>query len=158
MTFTETIEGPYVLYAHNNNVVRFNRRYNLVGPGGIVEGFLWANIATIEFQGVIKRLYASPRHEFMFNFVDWFRAIGGFDQYEDNLNVNIEQSGINYDWTNRSLVLGNVKITTQVANRPVLNEIKNIDIVMINGLVQIMDARRKFPLQTLKKCIPNGPV
>lgn len=97
-----------------------------------------------------KFVFKSPDNSFYYDLTEWFTELASIDGYTDTLNTDIEASGSFYDWTQRTCLKGNLEIKIEFSNSNTV-EITNKELTFINGVIQLEDFKKRFPLQLPKE-------
>ncbi|EKT4545830.1 hypothetical protein AAIP58_000093 [Flavobacterium psychrophilum] len=94
--FTKSLQEDKLLFAYNNNVIRFKSDSTLVVKNCMI------TIAGIE--PIV--LYPSPRGNFYYNFKELVLSLMNFDKFKDDLQYTV----IFDDWTNKIFINANILI------------------------------------------------
>ena len=97
IVFTKSIPQNKLLYAFNNNVVRFHSNSSLIPATAEIIGL-----------GISIVLYPNPTGDFYFNFKEYISTIINTDNFKDDMNV--VAGTWSYDWTSKILLQNAITI------------------------------------------------
>lgn len=100
--------------------------------------------AEITFMTFTKVLFPGPDGKFYFNFIDWITALINSDNFADDLNLDIVDSGYLYDWSEKIYRNDDCYFTIFYSNNTNEQALRNLK--WLSGLVQLEDFKRKYPI------------
>lgn len=133
--YNKKIDSSKLNFSYNNNVLEFR--------GSTDNEALYAELT---FQGSTKRIFPYPDgFTFFYNVLEWFSSIASSVGFTDDLDADLSDS-IVYDWTSKSILLGQLDIEIVYPEEIAGNESESLQLVFLNGVVQLIDFKNRFPL------------
>jgi len=130
--YTKNLPENKLLLAYNNNVLEFRS-----------DSALRTLKAEMSFFGITLTLFPFPNGLFYFNFKDWITSIINQNNFEDNLNIDLDNQRV-YDWTANSYLNTIINVKIIYSNLTFEEGIKNLK--WISGYTQIENFKRRYPI------------
>jgi hypothetical protein len=90
------------------------------------------------------KLFPNPSGEFYYNFSDIVKTIMNIDNFKDDLNMDIQNIGFVYIWTNK--IYWNTIVSFKVVLEDLSEETATRDYTFISGVLQLEDYKKRYPL------------
>jgi hypothetical protein len=134
LIFNNDLSGSVLLYAFNNNVVRFRSNTAAVTPVK----------ATILTNGNTYTIYPDPAGNFYFN----FKGIKSVElaNYSETINPDLDTTLV-YNWTAKALLSETITFTIFLSNST--TETATRPVTWLNGYVNLIDFKQQFPKYVL---------
>lgn len=125
----------------NESVVNYGLVNNVLQYNGVSK--LSAVSSDIEFAGLKLTIRPAPDMSFFYNLKDFISALMTAKGFQDDLDIDIDSNGIVYDFTNFSLLRGNIKVSTLLEDSSV--EVFYNSVHFLNAVKQKEDLNKRQP-------------
>lgn len=131
--FNQEISETKILFAYNNNIVRF-----------YTDSPLLPMFAEITIGPYTLKLFPNPNGEFYYNYSDLVKTIMNTDNLKDDLNIDIQNIGFIYNWTYK--VFLNPVITYKIVLDNLSEETDTRTYNFLSGAIQLEEYKKRYPL------------
>jgi hypothetical protein len=146
IVFNKEISTSTLLMAYNNNVVRFYSDNTSLDT----------RYAEVRFGAYVLTLYPNPQGEFYFNFSDFIKNLISVHNLNDDLNLDIQNDGYVYYWSNNILLNTLIEYRIYLSNSTYVSQTRTY--VWLAGVLQLEEYKRRYPLFLNKdNCIMLSP-
>ena len=132
LIFDTDISTTDMLYAFNNNVIKFKSNTAAITPVK----------ATIVTNGNTYTIYPDPNGWFWFNFKSLKSIELNASNFAETINPNISTS-VPYNWTSQAYLAETISITITMSNST--TEVATRSVQWLNGYANLIDYKQKFP-------------
>ena len=133
LIFNQEISQQKILFAYNNHIVRFK-----------TDSALLPMFAELTIANYTLKLFPNPSGEFYYNFSDIVKTIMNLDNFKDDLDLDIQNIGYVYSWTNRVFWTPTVQYKIVLEDLTEENDTRNY--TFISGVLQLEDYKKRYPL------------